>query len=106
AKGETVLEGVEELRVKETDRIRSMKENLQKMGAKIVIRRRRGKEDLIIEGVNKLHGAKVSSFNDHRTAMSMVVAGLAAEGATRIDDISCLAKSFPEFLTTLKPLIQ
>jgi len=106
AKGRTVLEGVQELRVKETDRIRSMSENLKKMGAKIVIRKRSGKEDLIIRGVKELQGAKVSSFNDHRTAMSMVIAGLKATSPTRIDDVSCIAKSFPEFLTILKPLIR
>jgi 3-phosphoshikimate 1-carboxyvinyltransferase len=106
AKGKTILESIAELRVKETDRIRSMCENLQKMGAKIVIRRRAGREDLIIEGVGKLRGARVRSFGDHRTAMSMVIAGLKAEGVTRIDDVSCIAKSFPGFLSILKPLLR
>ena len=106
AKGKTILEGVGELRVKETDRIRSMSENLKKMGAKIVIRKRLGREDLIIEGVNKLRGAEVRSFADHRTAMSMVIAGLKAEGNTLIDDVSCIDKSFPEFLSILKPLLR
>lgn len=105
AKGESVFEDVGELRVKETDRIKSMSENLTKMGANISISKRNGVEKLIIKGVKHLMGAKVRSFGDHRTAMSMVVAGLAACGNTRIDDISCIDKSFPDFLNILKTLL-
>jgi len=104
AEGKTVFEGIEELRVKETDRINSMSENLRKMGAKIrVISSSRG-EDMLISGVKQLAGARVRSFSDHRTAMSMVIAGLAASGRTSIDDVSCIDKSFPGFLRTLKRL--
>ena len=106
AKGRTVFEGVGELRVKETDRIRSMSENLKKMGAIIQINRTAKAENIIIKGVKLLKGAKVKSFGDHRTAMSMVVAGLKAQGKTLIDDISCINKSFPDFLALLKPLIK
>ena len=106
ARGKTVFEGVQELRVKETDRIRSMSDNLVKMGAKIRVRRGKEGEDLIIEGVPRLYGASVYSFSDHRTAMSMIVAGLKAEGSTKIDDISCIDKSFPGFLAILKSLIR
>lgn len=105
AGGKTVFGGVEELRVKETDRLRSMSENLNKMGAKIKVEKRGTCENIIIEGVKILVGAKVKSFGDHRTAMSMVVAGLVAKGRTWIDDISCIDKSFPEFLTQLKKII-
>ena len=105
AKGESVFEDVGELRVKETDRIESMSENLTKMGARISITKKNGVEALIIKGVKHLMGAKVRSFGDHRTAMSMIVAGLAACGNTRIDDISCIDKSFPDFLNILKPLL-
>jgi 3-phosphoshikimate 1-carboxyvinyltransferase len=106
AKGRTVFEGVGELRVKETDRIRSMSENLKKMGAIIQINRTAKAENIIIKGVKLLKGAKVKSFGDHRTAMSMVVAGLKAQGKTLMDDISCINKSFPDFLALLKPLIK
>jgi 3-phosphoshikimate 1-carboxyvinyltransferase len=105
AEGKTVIQGVGELRVKETDRIRSMNENLTKMAAKIKIRKVGTCENIIIEGVKGLANAKVKSFGDHRTAMSLVVAGLAAKGKTWIDDISCIDKSFPEFLTKLKKII-
>jgi 3-phosphoshikimate 1-carboxyvinyltransferase len=52
-----------------------------------------------------MRGASVRSFGDHRTAMSMIVAGLAAEGRTTIDDISCISKSFPDFIKVLRSLI-
>lgn len=103
ARGKTVLEGVGELRVKETDRIRSMSGNLKKMGGRIKIINKNG-ENIVIQGSGKLKGARVNSFGDHRTAMSMVVAGLAAAGKTRIDDISCISKSFPDFLSVLRAL--
>ncbi|MCM8789674.1 MAG: 3-phosphoshikimate 1-carboxyvinyltransferase [Candidatus Omnitrophica bacterium] len=106
AKGKTIFQGVNELRVKETDRIRSMAENLSKMGAKIKLLKTKGREDIVISGVKGLKGVKVKSFSDHRTAMSLVVAGLCAEGETEIDDISCIDKSFPNFLTVLASLRQ
>ena len=103
--GRTIFEGAGELRVKETDRIRSMSENLKKMGANISLSKVNAVERIIIKGVKHLEGTKVRSFGDHRTAMSMVAAGLAAEGETTIDDISCINKSFPGFISTLKKLM-
>jgi len=105
AKGESVFEGVGELRIKETDRIRSMSENLKKMGADIRVIKTPKSEKIIIQGGKTFIGATVKSFGDHRTAMSMVVAGLVAEGKTRIDNISCINKSFPNFLSLLKTII-
>lgn len=101
AKGRSVFEGVGELRVKEADRIKSMLDNLKKMGADIKTAKAGKSEKIIIHGKGKLIGAKVKSFGDHRTAMSMIVAGLAAEGRTLIDDISCIDKSFPGFIRLL-----
>jgi len=105
ADGETVFEGISELRVKETDRIRSMCVNLRKMGAKIIVTCSHGVERIRIQGIKKLNGAKIKSFGDHRTAMSMVVAGLAASKPTQIDDVSCISKSFPDFLNVLNNLM-
>jgi len=99
-----LFQGAGELRVKETDRIKSMQENLAKMGAKIKVARSGKAENIVIEGVEKLRGAKIKSFGDHRTAMSMAVAGLLAGGKTRIDDGSCINKSFPGFLSILRSL--
>jgi 3-phosphoshikimate 1-carboxyvinyltransferase len=104
ARGETIFEGVGELRVKETDRIKSMCENLTRMGAKISVGRDTNSESIIIEEKKRLKGAKVKSFSDHRTAMSMIIAGLAAAGKTQIDDASCISKSFPDFLKILRLL--
>ena len=105
ANGESVFTGVGELRVKETDRIKSMLVNLIQMGANIRINKSGRQENIIIKGTEALYGAKVSSFGDHRTAMSMIIAGLATRrGKTSIDDVSCINKSFPDFLKTLKSL--
>jgi len=106
ARGTSVFEGVGELRVKETDRVQSMVENLTRMGADIRVEKTANLERIVIKGRGWLKGARVKSYSDHRTAMSLVVAGLAAEGKTSIDDVSCIAKSFPEFLRVLKPLIR
>ncbi len=104
AQGSTVIQGVGELRVKETDRINSMVINLRKMGAAIRVNKVGEIENMVIRGQGRLYGAKLKSFGDHRTAMSMVVAALAAEGESSLDDISCVRKSFPGFLKTLKSL--
>lgn len=106
AKGQSVFEGVEELRVKETDRIRAMAGNLRKMGAEIEVKKTGRREDIIVYGARNLVGAKVHSCGDHRTAMSMVVAGLCAEGETIIDDVSCIDKSYPGFLRDIKGLLR
>ena len=99
ADGKTEIIGAGELKIKETDRINSMVTNLLKMGADIKIA---GLRKIIIRGSTGLKGARVRSFADHRTAMSMVIAGLAAEGRTVVDDIDCIAKSFPNFLSLVK----
>lgn len=104
AKGESVFEGVEELRVKETDRIHSMVLNLRKMGAKIKVMKLKGRECIVIEGAQPLKGARVKSFGDHRTAMSLIIAGLASKGGVSIDNSSCINKSFPDFLKILKKM--
>jgi 3-phosphoshikimate 1-carboxyvinyltransferase len=103
--GVTVLENISELRFKETDRISSISENLQKMGAVISILKEKGSEKILVRGVKELRGTRVKSFGDHRTAMSMVIAGMAANGKTAIDDVSCINKSLPGFLTLLDKLI-
>lgn len=101
AEGTTIIENASELRVKETDRINSMMVNLKKMGADIETE----KDTIIIRGPCHLQGADLNSFGDHRTAMSLVIAGLAATGTTKINDTSCIDTSFPSFKSTLKQLI-
>lgn len=104
AQGTTVIKGVGELRVKETDRINSMLTNLKAMGAEIKVDKSKSGENIVIKGKNMLYGTRLHSFGDHRTAMSMVVAALAAQGQSRIDDLGCINKSFPGFLATLNSL--
>ena len=106
AQGRTIIKGAQELRIKETDRINSMVRNLKSMGADIQVKKIGAGENIIIKGKGSLCGANLKSFGDHRTAMSMVVAALAAEGQSRIDDLSCINKSFPSFLSTLNTLIK
>ena len=101
AKGRSIIKGAGELKVKETDRINSMVSNLKNMGADIKVK---SGENIIIDGGDRLRGASLKSFADHRTAMSLVVAALAAEGESRIDDIGCINKSFPGFLSILNCL--
>jgi len=98
SEGTTVIKGAEELRVKETDRITSMQENLSRMGARIRI----AGSDITIEGVRRLNGAKLKSFGDHRTCMAMYIAALAAEGESFMDDTECVNKSFPSFFKEME----
>lgn len=100
AKGKTVVSGAKELRVKECDRIKAMAINLKKMGVNI-----EEKEDgWVIHGGSPLKGATVSSFGDHRIAMSMVIAGLVAQGETVVEDTSWIETSFPGFMETINKL--
>lgn len=101
SKGRTTIKGSGELKVKETDRIHSMIENLTAMGARI----RPDGEDVVIEGIDSLRGAALKSFGDHRTCMAMAIAALTARGESAIDDIACVSKSFPGFFRALQSLI-
>lgn len=101
AKGKTIIKGAGELRFKETDRINSMVTNLSSMAADISSVCSGKSEDIIINGRGFLKAANLKSFADHRTAMSMVVAALAARGSSRLDDVGCISKSFPGFLDAL-----
>ncbi|MBM3245603.1 MAG: 3-phosphoshikimate 1-carboxyvinyltransferase [Candidatus Omnitrophica bacterium] len=106
ADGETRFCGVEELRVKETDRIKSMADNLRKMRANIKVIKSGKQVCISVKGGRGLKAAQVESFGDHRTAMSMVIAGLGATGKTKVSGLSCIAKSFPGFQSVLKSIIR
>lgn len=104
ASGKSAFLGIGELRVKEADRIKSMLFNLKKMGAKITASGRGRSEKITVCGASCLKGARLKSFGDHRTAMSMIIAACAAEGSSSIDDLSCIDKSFPGFIPALKSI--
>lgn len=86
-----------ELRVKESDRIRSVVTNLRKMNADV-----EEFEDGFRVWRSRLKGARVESFGDHRIAMALAVAALFAEGETEIAGANCAAVSFPAFFETLQ----
>lgn len=98
--GRTVVRGIGELRVKETDRVRSMQENLRAMGARFDV----DGDTIAIEGGGALRGAALRSFGDHRTCMAMTVAALAARGASTMDGTACVSKSYPDFFGALGKL--
>ena len=100
AQGQTVVEGAEELRVKESDRIEAVAQNLRAMGAQIEVR----KDGFVINGPQKLKGAVIESFHDHRIAMAFSIAGLVAQGPTEIKNAECVGISYPAFFTTLREL--
>jgi 3-phosphoshikimate 1-carboxyvinyltransferase len=87
-----------ELRVKESDRIAAVARNLRAMGAEVDER----PDGLVIAGGQRLRGADILTEGDHRIAMAFAVAGLAAEGETRIHDAECADVSFPGFFETLR----
>lgn len=98
AKGKTVIEGVQELVYKETNRIHSMVSNLTQAGVKIKSSRVNQRVSITIDGANNYYGAKFKSYRDHRTAMSLVIFSLAAKSPSTIDNLSCIKKSFPDFI--------
>jgi len=93
-----------ELRVKESDRIAALAENLRRMGAKVEER----PDGLRVEGrsAGKLHGAEIDPRGDHRIAMAFSVAALAADGETLIRDADCAGVSYPTFFSELKRLAE
>jgi len=102
ARGRTVIRDAKELRVKESDRLAVMGEALVRAGAKVTL----FDDGCVIQGPTPLRGLDVATRLDHRIAMSMAVAQLfMPEGETvRLDDVSCVATSFPPFFALLDQL--
>ncbi|MCI9007770.1 MAG: 3-phosphoshikimate 1-carboxyvinyltransferase [Lachnospiraceae bacterium] len=100
AEGRTVIRDAQELKVKESNRIDVMTENLRAMGARITAT----EDGMIIEGGAPLHGAVIDSHLDHRIAMTFAVTALGAEGETTIKDADCVRISYPEFYKELERL--
>ena len=107
AEGETVITGAEELRVKESDRIATMANELRAMGARIQER----PDGMVIQGLGRngangaLTGAACESHGDHRVAMSVAIGGLTAPQATQIQNTECIETSFPNFDRKLLELL-
>ena len=102
AEGETVIKNAEELKVKESNRIDLMVNNLVRMGADAIAT----EDGMIIHGGKPLHGISINCKYDHRIAMTFSIAGINADGETVIEDAQCVDVSYPTFYDTLKQLAQ
>jgi 3-phosphoshikimate 1-carboxyvinyltransferase len=108
AEGDTVISGAEELRVKESDRIATMSQELQAMGAQMTER----PDGMVIQGLGRggengrLRAVSAAqSHGDHRVAMSLAIGGLTADRRMTIADSGCIDTSFPNFEATLSQLL-
>ena len=97
-----IIRDAQELRVKESDRIALVAQNLRAMGAELT----ENHDGLEIPGNQRLHGASIDSGTDHRIAMAFSIAALRAEGDTEIQGSEAASISFPEFFTSLDQLAQ
>ena len=100
AEGDTIIRDAAELKVKESNRIAVMAENLSAMGADVT----ETEDGMIIRGGRPLHGAVIESHLDHRIAMTFAVTALCAEGITQINGAECVNISYPQFYQDLENL--
>ena len=91
-----------ELRIKESDRLSAVTQNLKAMGAKV----EQTADGWKIPGGQELHGAEIESFGDHRIAMAFAIAALRADGDTLIRDSGCVAISYPGFFSDLEAVLE
>ncbi len=101
ASGTTTIKDSAELKVKESDRIATVTENLKNMECDITPT----DDGMIINGGNPLKGTTVKTYLDHRIAMSFAIAGLVAQGETTFDNEECCCISYPNFFRTLNSII-
>ena len=102
AKGQTIIKDAEELRVKETDRIQAVSDELNKLGAKVTPT----EDGLIIEGGTDLHGGNVTSYGDHRIGMMLQIAALLVkEGEVVLEKSEAVSVSYPHFFDDLDSLM-
>ncbi|MHA2355426.1 MAG: 3-phosphoshikimate 1-carboxyvinyltransferase [Candidatus Thorarchaeota archaeon] len=100
AVGTTTIYNAGRLRLKESDRLASTSQELRKMGAEIT----ESKDGLTITGPTPLRGTGIDSHDDHRIAMAGVIAGLVADGPTVVENIDCVDKSYPAFISDIKSI--
>ncbi|HEY4554178.1 MAG TPA: 3-phosphoshikimate 1-carboxyvinyltransferase [Bacillaceae bacterium] len=102
AEGVTVIKDAAELKVKETNRIDTVVNELSKMGAKIEAT----EDGMIIHGKTRLHGAAVDSHGDHRIGMMLAIAACLASGETKLENCEAISVSYPGFFEQLDQLKQ
>lgn len=100
AKSPSRITGAQRLKLKESDRLRSIKSEFTKMGAKLEV----DSSSITVNAPVNLHGAVIDPHNDHRIAMACAVAALGAKGQTTIRNAECVRKSYPQFFIHLKQL--
>ncbi len=102
ASGRTVVSEASELRVKETDRIKAMADNLRLAGVKV----EETSDGMVVYGGSPITTFTADSCGDHRIAMSMLIAGLVATGPCTVLDTECIATSFPNFFSLLEQVVE
>ncbi len=100
AEGTTIIKDAQELKVKESNRIKSMVENLKILGADI----EELEDGMIIKGKSKLNGGKIKTFKDHRIAMAFSTLNLISAEKIKLDDEDCINVSFPGYFDLIKSL--
>lgn len=100
AKGNTVFTGLEAVRLKETDRVAVMCEELAKVG----VRAECTEDTMTVYGGSLIHGALTDSHDDHRVAMAMMICGLGCEGEMEVHGAECAAVSFPNFFEVMRKI--
>lgn len=100
ADGRTTLTNIPHLRFKEVDRLRALSAELRKLGARI----KELPDELQIKGTRQLRGGNFRSYGDHRMAMALTIAGLAAKGGTVVDGAESIPVSYPDFVKDLRKL--
>ena len=102
ANGKTIIKDAEELKVKETNRIDAVVNELKKLGANIEAT----DDGMIINGPTPLHGASLKTYGDHRIGMMGAIAAVISEGEVELDDAECIAVSYPNFFEHVESLIK
>ena len=102
ANGKTIISNAEELKVKETNRIDAVVNELKKLGANITAT----DDGMIIEGPTKLHGGDLLTYGDHRIGMMGAVASLITSEPVTIDNARCIAVSYPTFFEDISSVIK
>ena len=102
AEGPTTIRGLHTLRVKETDRLAALKNELTKLGADVEIE---GNDTLTIHPPEKLNAARIDTYDDHRMAMSFSIAGTKSSAIT-IRDVECVNKTYPNYFDDLDRVLR
>ena len=101
AKGDSIINGIDELKIKESNRVEAILVNMSKMGGEVKAR----EDSLIISPKNKLHNTTINHFGDHRILASFEILSILINGTFSLNDKKCVQISFPEFYSSIKSLL-